>query len=62
MRTINEDHMMYGSGDIRHSRHFFVTLSHFLLFDPPHNLKSQDFERMKKSLEISFYNWVPQMT
>ena len=27
---------------------FFVILGHFLLFNPPNNLKNQNFEKMKK--------------
>ena len=35
----------------------------FLPFDPPNNAKSQNFEKIKKSLKIlSFYICVPQMT
>ena len=55
--------MMYGSWDTRHDKHsFFVILSHFLPFDPPNNLKNQNFEKMKKILKIlSFYICIPQM-
>ena len=42
---------------------FFVILDHFLPFDPPNNPKIQNFEKIKKYLEIlSFYTCVPQMT
>ena len=30
----------------------FVILGHFLLSDPLNNLKNQNFEKMRKSLEI----------
>ena len=50
MCTINEDHMMYDSWDIRHdSQSFFIILDHFLPSDPPNNLKNQNFEKMKKT-------------
>ena len=48
MCTINEDHMMHGSCDIRRNGQFFVILGHFLPFDPPKNSKNQNFEKMKK--------------
>ena len=41
---------------------FFVILGHFLPFDSPNNHKNQNFEKMKKSLEISLYSCVLQMT
>ena len=47
--TINEDHMMYSSWDIKARRtKFFVILGHFLLFDPPNKSKNPYFEIMKK--------------
>ena len=50
MCTINEDHMMYGSRDIKTRRaEFFVILGHFLPFDPPNNLENQNFEKMKNT-------------
>ena len=49
MCTINEDHMMSGFWNIRHDRQsFYVILSHFLPFDPPNNLKNQNFEKNEK--------------
>ena len=48
MRTINEDHTMYGAWDISHGKQFFIILGHFLHFDPPNNVKNQSFEKMKK--------------
>ena len=42
---------------------FFVILDHFLPFYPPNNPKNQNFEKMKKILQILlFYTSVPQMT
>ena len=63
MCTKNHNNMMYGSWDIRHDRQsIFVILGKFLLFYPTNNLKNQNFEKMKKLLEISsFYTCVPQM-
>ena len=49
MCTINEDHMMYSSWDLRHNKlSFFLILGHFLPFDPPNNLKNHSFEKNKK--------------
>ena len=54
MWTINQDHMMYGSWDIK----FFVILGYFLTFDPPNNPEIQNFEKIKKIiiLHISSIN------
>ena len=42
---------------------FFVSLDHFLPFDPPNNLESQNFDKVKKHLEIlSLYTCLPPMT
>ena len=50
MCTINQDHMMYGSWDIKcKGQSFFVILGHFLPFDPPNNPKNQNFEKIKKT-------------
>ena len=39
---------------------FFVILDHFLHFYPPNNLKNQNFEKMKKKLEIlPSYTYAP---
>ena len=37
--TINENHMMYGSSDMKHDRQNF--LSFWTIFTPPNNLKNQ---------------------
>ena len=49
MHTINEDHMMYGSWDIKTQQtEFFVILGYFLPFYPTNSLKNQNLEKMKK--------------
>ena len=53
MCTINQDHVMYGSWDIKSKKQSFLSFCHFLPFDPPNNPKNQNFEKMKKKpLEI----------
>ena len=74
MCTINEDHMItnvyhkWRSYDVWCLRYkawqtaFFVILGHFLPFDPPNNLKSQSFEKIRRTPEdIIFYTCIPQM-
>ena len=57
----NDNHMMYSSWDMECDR-IFVTLGH-LSFYHNNNLKNQNFEKMKETMEItSFYTCVPQMT
>ena len=49
MCTINDNHIMYGSWDIKHDRQdFFVILNCFLPFYPPNNPKNHNFEKLKK--------------
>ena len=49
MCTINENHMMYGSWDMEHDRHNFLSFQAiFLSFYLTDNLKNQNFEKMKK--------------
>ena len=48
--TINDNHMMYGSWDMKRDRQFFVILDHFLPFYPPNNSKNQNFEKLKKKI------------
>ena len=43
MCTINEDHMICGSWNIRCDRQIFVIFGHFLLFQPLDNLENQNF-------------------
>ena len=53
MCTINKDHMMYGSWDIRHDGQFFIILGHFLPIYPPNNPKNKTLKKkMKKPPEI----------
>ena len=47
MCTINENHVMYGSWDMEHNRHFFLILDHFLPFYPFNNPEKK-FEKKKK--------------
>ena len=50
MRTINGNHIMYGSWDIERDRQiFFAILDHFSLFYLSNNLKYQNFEKIKKT-------------
>ena len=51
MCTINVDHMMYGSWDIKHSRqNFFSFWAIFLPFYPTNNPENQNFQQQKNSL------------
>ena len=52
MRSINEDHMIYGSRNIGHDRQNF--LSFWAIFcpftpPPPDDLENQNFEKLKKT-------------
>ena len=60
MHVYHNDHMIYGSWNVRHNK-IFVILGHFLPFHSPHNPKNQNFEKLKrKHLEIlSFYTCAP---
>ena len=63
MSTINQDHMLYGSWDVKCKGKSFTSFCTFLLFDPSNNPKNQNSEKIKQHLEIlSFYTCVPQMT
>ena len=55
--TINDNHMMYGSWDMKCDRNKFLSFwAIFCPFYPSNNSKNQNFEKMKKKhLEISFY-------
>ena len=47
--TINDNHMMYDSRDMKcDKQNFFVILGYFLHFYPTNNPKNQNFEEMKK--------------
>ena len=45
--NINDNHMMYGSWDMKRDR-IFCHLDRSLPFYPPNNPKNQNFEKMKK--------------
>ena len=48
--TTKDDHMMYGSLDIKHDRqNFFVILGYFLPSTSTKNPENKDFEKMKKN-------------
>ena len=48
MRTINQDHMMYGSWDMKFNRqNFFVILGNFLPLYPPNTLKNKNIKNEK---------------
>ena len=63
--TTNGDHMMYGSWDMKHDRHNFLSFwAIFALLPPPlppNNPENQTFEKIKKKLleMLSSYTWVP---
>ena len=70
MCVTNEDHMIYGSSNIRsydiqvlkykvQQTEIFVILDHFLHFYPPNNPKNQNFEDILEIL--SFYTCVPKI-
>ena len=53
--TTNDNHMMYGSLDIRCNWQSFLWTI-FCPFDPPKNLENQNFKKWKKNfLEISLF-------
>ena len=51
--TINDNHMMYDSWDMKCNTEFLVILGHFLPFHPTNHPKTQNFGKMKKILEDS---------
>ena len=54
MCTINDSHMMYGSWDMVFDKLNLMFLAHLLPFySPPINPENQNFQKMKKSLQIS---------
>ena len=64
MCTINDNHMMYGSWDMEHNGHNFLSFLAIFPFYPTNNPQNQNFVKMKKKkkncLEIlSFYKCVP---
>ena len=55
MCTINQDHMMYGSWDMKCNWHnFFVILDHFLPFYPPNSPKNENIKNEKKAWKYHF--------
>ena len=61
--TINYHHMMYGSWDMKHDRHNFLSFwDIFCPFTPPTTQKIKIWNKWKKHWEISFYTLVSQMT
>ena len=62
--TINDNHKIYGSWDIKCTRqNVFVILGHYLPYYPFNSLKNENFKKMKKKqVEISsFYICVPKI-
>ena len=60
--TINGDHMIHGSWDIRHNRAFCRFGPYFALLTPLTNQKIEILKKCKKHLEIpSFYTSVPKI-
>ena len=47
--TINNNHMMYGSWDIKHNRLKFLSFWTIFSLLSPNNPKNQNFEKMKKT-------------
>ena len=60
MCIINEDHMMYGSWDMEHKRHKFLSVwSFFLLFYPTTDRENQNFEKIKKYWRYYHFTCLP---
>ena len=60
--TINQDHMMYGSWDMKFNReNVFVIVCIFLPFFLQTAQKIKIWKKWKKHLEISFYTTVPKI-
>ena len=61
MCTINQDHMMYGSWDMKFNRqNFFVILGRFLSFYSPNILKNENIKNEKKPLRYHHFTQVYQ--
>ena len=55
MCTINQDHMIHGSWDMKFNRHnFFVISGKFLPFYPPNTLKNEKIKNEKKPWKYHF--------
>ena len=61
--TLNDNHMMYGSWDMKPNRQNIFVILDILPFYPTKNPKNQNFEKMKKTPgDIwSFYRGVPEI-
>ena len=61
--TINDNHMMHGSWDMKRDEQIFCHFGPFFALLPHKILKNQNFEKLKKKvLEISsFYTSVPRI-
>ena len=56
--TINDNHIIYGSWDMKCTRQiFFVILSHFLPFYPPDSLKNENLKKKKKKLPGRYHHF-----
>ena len=56
MCTTNDNHVKYGSWDMKHDGHNFCHFGPLFAHLPPNNSKNQNFKNWKKCLEIlSFY-------
>ena len=65
MCTINEDHIWFMKYKVQHKIffHFGTFFALSLPQPPPDNLENQNFEKLKKYLDIlPFYTCVPKMT
>ena len=61
MCTINQDHMMYGSWDMKFNRqNFFVILGNFLSFYPPNTLKNENIKNVKNHWRYHHFTQVYQ--
>ena len=59
MCTINQDHMMNGSGDMKFNRqNFFVILGSILPFYPPSTLKKWKYQKWKKPWRYDHFTQV----
>ena len=54
--TINANHIIYSSRDMKCDRQNFVILDCFLPFYPPNNPKNQNFEKLIKTRDITILN------
>ena len=61
--TLNDNHMMYDSWDMKPNRHNIFVILDILPFYPTNNPKTQNFEKMKKTPGdiSSFYTGVPEI-